>query len=229
MSPARCARRVCAGICPWPTTPRTPPARPPRHTGPGDAAADFHDDSGEPPSETSAPAPGPERSARLGAASRVLATFSGRLLLITGAVVVLGYVLGLLWSSVLLPVVLGLLFATVMWPLAKLLRRASFPPALAALDLGRALPRRVRRHRRGHRPAGGLAGRGAGPRSELGSAERAGLAVRATVRAGVEQIGQYVDDAIDRLQASAGDIATYALTGASAVGSGLVTSCWRWC
>ena len=39
---------------------------------------------------------------------------------------------------------------------------------------------------------------------------------------GSEQIGQYVDDAINRLQASAGDIANYALTGASAVGSGLV-------
>ena len=53
----------------------------------------------------------------------MLATFAGRLLLITGAVVVLGYVLGRLWSAVLLPVVLGLLFATVMWPLARVLRR----------------------------------------------------------------------------------------------------------
>ncbi len=190
-----------------------------------DPHEDPHDDPHDPggsPSRTSAPAPGPDRSARLSAATRVLATFSWRLLLITGAVVVLGYVLGMLWSSVLLPVVLGLLFATVMWPLARVLRRAMFPPALAALTavvlyLAAFL---------------GIVAAIAPPVisqiEELALGVSSGLQSVQDWLAGPpfnlaeEQIGDYVAEAINRLQASAGDIATYALTGASAVGSGLV-------
>ncbi len=198
-------------------------ARPGRRTGATVAApADFHHDSGEPPSDTDAPAPGPERSARLAAASRVVATFAWRLLLITGAVVVLGYVLGVLWSSVLLPVVLGLLLSTVMWPLAKLLRRAKFPPALAALAsvvlfLGAFV---------------GIIAAIAPPVvaqvTDLADGVNSGLQSVEDWLAGPpfdlgqEQIGQYVGQAIDRLQASAGDIATLALTGISTIGTGLV-------
>jgi len=184
--------------------------------------ADFHDDSGEPPSETGAPAPGPERSARLSAATRVLATFSWRLLLITGAVVVIGYVLGVLWSSVLLPVVLGLLFATVMWPLAKVLRRAKFPPALAALTsvllflaafigiIAAIAPPVVAQ-------VNDLAD---GVSSGLQSVQD--WLTGPPFNLGTEEIGAYVDQAINSLQASAGSVAEYALTGVGAVGTGLV-------
>jgi predicted PurR-regulated permease PerM len=184
--------------------------------------ADFHDDSGEPPSETSAPVPGPERAARLSAATQVLATFSWRLLLVTGAVVVIGYVLGVLWAPVLLPVVLGLLFSTVMWPLTKLLRRGKFPPALAALTtVVLFLAAFV-----------GIIAAIAPPVvsqvNDLATGVSSGLqSVQDWLSGppfdlGQEQIGEYVDDAINRLQSSAGDIANFALTGASAVGTGLV-------
>ena len=145
--------------------------------------------------------------------------FSWRLLLITGAVVVLGYVLGKLWASILLPVVLGLLFATVLWPLTRLLRRATVPPGAGRRSpCCRALPRRVRRassprsRRRWSRQIEELAdGR------ELGSAERAGLAGRPAVqpRRGADRRSTSTT-AIDRCRPARGDIASYALTGASA-------------
>lgn len=185
--------------------------------------AGVHDESGDPPSQTSAPVPGPDRSARLGAASRVLATLSWRLLLITGALVVLGYVLGLLWSSVLLPVVLGLLLSTVMWPLTRLLRHAKAPPALAAIVavlvfLGAFVA-----------IIAAIAPPVVSQVNELASGVSSGLEsvqdwlAGPPLDLGEEQIGEYVGQAIDQLQSSAGDIANFALTGASAIGSGLVT------
>ncbi|MEI4274122.1 AI-2E family transporter [Klenkia sp. LSe6-5] len=189
-----------------------------------DQRADVDDRSGEPSLRSGAPAPTPERSARLSAATRVLATFSWRLLLITAAVVVIGYVLGKLWSSVLLPVVLGLLFSTVTWPLAKLLRRLHFPPAAAALTsvvlflaafvgiMVAIAPPVVSQ----------VEDLAAGVSSGLQSVQN--WLSGPPFNLGEEQIGQYVDQAIDQLQASAGDIATYALTGASAIGTGLVNT-----
>jgi predicted PurR-regulated permease PerM len=185
--------------------------------------ADFHDESGEPPSQTAAPAPGPDRGPRLSAATRVLATFSWRLLLITGAVVVIGYVLGVLWSSVLLPVVLGLLFSTVMWPLARVLRgRLRFPPALAAITTVVLFLAAV---------VGifaAIAPSVVAQVDELSGGVSDGLeSVQDWLSGppfnlGTEQIGTYVDQAIDQLQSSAGDIANLALTGAGAIGTGLV-------
>ncbi|KQS71572.1 permease [Modestobacter sp. Leaf380] len=151
-----------------------------------------------------------------------MATFSWRLLLITGAVVVVGYVLGVLWAPVLLPVVLGLLFSTVMWPLAKLLRRAKFPPALAALTtVVLFLAAFV-----------GIIAAIAPPVvsqvNELADGVSSGLqSVQDWLSGppfdlGEEQIGSYVDQAINQLQSSAGDIANFALTGASAIGTGVV-------
>ncbi|MCO7218966.1 AI-2E family transporter [Klenkia sp. PcliD-1-E] len=206
-----------------PGRPRDEPRTEARTEAPAtDGEANFHDDSGEPPSHSGAPVPGPQRSARLAAATRVLATFSARLLLIAAAVVVLGYVLGVLWSSVLLPVVLGLLFATVTWPLAKLLRHWRFPPAAAALSsVVLFLAAFV-----------GIMAAIAPP--VVSQVEDLALGVSSGLQSvqewlagppfnlGQEQIGEYVGDAINRLQASAGDIATYALTGASAIGTGLV-------
>ena len=184
--------------------------------------ADFHDDSGEPPSETSAPVPGPDRGPRLSTATRVLATFSWRLLLITGALVVIGYVLGVLWSSVLLPVVLGLLFSTVMWPLARTLRRAKFPPALASIITVVLFLAAV---------VGifaAIAPSVVAQVDELSGGVTDGLeSVQDWLSGppfnlGSEQIGAYVDQAINQLQSSAGDIANLALTGAGAIGTGLV-------
>ncbi|MGY1839481.1 MULTISPECIES: AI-2E family transporter [unclassified Modestobacter] len=91
--------------------------------------APTHDDTMVP---TRSPAPGPERARRFQAAARVLAIGSGELVLVVLGLIVIGYVLGKLWV-VLLPVVLGLLFTTVLWPLARFLRKHSWPPALAAL------------------------------------------------------------------------------------------------
>ncbi|MQA33217.1 AI-2E family transporter [Modestobacter roseus] len=88
-----------------------------------------HDDAMVP---TRSPAPSPERSRRFQAAARVLAIGSGELVLVVLALIIIGYVLGKLWV-VLLPVVLALLFTTVLWPLARFLRKHSWPPALAAL------------------------------------------------------------------------------------------------
>jgi len=184
--------------------------------------ADFHHESGRDAAVTSAPAPSADRGPRLAAASRLLATFSWRLLLVTGALVVIGYVLGLLWSSVLLPVVLGLLFSTVMWPLARLLRRFRFPPALAAITtvvlflaavvgifaaIAPSVVQQVDDLSSG--VSDGLESVQdwlSGPPFNLGS----------------EQIGTYVDQAINQLQSSAGDIAGLALTGAGAIGTGIV-------
>ena len=80
---------------------------------------------------TRAPVPGPDRTRKMQAATRSVAIASAQLILITVAVVILGYVFGMLWV-VLLPVTLGLLFTTVMWPATRFLRNHSWPPALAA-------------------------------------------------------------------------------------------------
>ena len=109
-----------------PSPPRPPQRRRQRrHPGP-DRGRRGH------PVATRAPAPGPERTQRLHAATRRVAIASAELILITVALVILGYVFGKLWV-VLLPVVLGLLFSTVMWPLTRFLRNHAWPPALAAV------------------------------------------------------------------------------------------------
>lgn len=71
------------------------------------------------------------RSDGIGAGIAWLATWSLRLLLVVAGLVVLGEVIGRLWSIV-LPALLALLVTTVLWPLTALLRRV-VPPALAAL------------------------------------------------------------------------------------------------
>ncbi len=171
---------------------------------------------------TSAPAPSADRGPKLAAASRVVATFSWRLLLVTGAVVVIGYVLGLLWSSVLLPVVLGLLFSTVMWPLARLLRRLRFPPALAAIVTVVLFVAAV------VGVFAAIAPSVVQQVDDLSSGVSSGLeSVQDWLSGppfnlGSEEIGTYVDQAINQLQSSAGDIAGLALTGAGAIGTGIV-------
>jgi predicted PurR-regulated permease PerM len=170
---------------------------------------------------TAAPAPSDQRGPRLFRATRTLAIASAQLLLISAAVVVIGWVLGKLWV-ILLPIVLGLLFATVLWPPTRFLRKHRWPPALAAAVVLLGFLAVI----------GGLiawiapeVGSQAG---ELADSATAALEdVQAWLQGppfnlGQDQIGQAIDSAINSAQANAQDIAGYALTGASAVGNGLI-------
>ncbi|WP_448639005.1 AI-2E family transporter [Geodermatophilus sp. URMC 63] len=170
---------------------------------------------------TVAPAPTWQRGERAGSAVRSLAIASAQLLLISAALVVVGWVLGKLWV-VLLPVILGLLFATVLWPPTRFLRRHGWPPALAAavvllvfLGLIAAL-------------IAVIAPQVADQVTELADQAADGLEQVQQWLQGPpfnideEQIGQYVDQAINSVQANASNIAGYAASGASAVGNGLV-------
>jgi predicted PurR-regulated permease PerM len=170
---------------------------------------------------TEAPAPAPERGLRVRSATRRIAIVSAELLLIVAAVVVLGYVVGALWG-VLLPVVLGLLISTVLWPPTRFLRRHGWPPALAAVVvLVGALAL-----------FGGLialiAPQVADQAGDLANQTVAALDNVRTwlegppLNIGEDQIGNAVDTVIGRLQDNATDIAGYALTTASSIGSGLL-------
>ncbi|MGY1650578.1 AI-2E family transporter [Geodermatophilus sp. SYSU D01119] len=182
--------------------------------GQGDPRGDDH-------RATAAPTPTWQRGERARAASRTLAIASAQLLLIAAALVVIGWVLGRLWV-VLLPIILGLLFATVLWPPTRFLRRHGWPPALAAavvLLLFLAV-------------IGGIiaiiAPQVADQVTDLADQFASGLQQVQQWLQGPpfdideEQLGQYVDQAINSVQANASNIAGYAATGASAVGNGLI-------
>jgi predicted PurR-regulated permease PerM len=155
------------------------------------------------------------------AASRTLAIASAQFLLIAAAVVVLFYVLGRLWS-ILLPIVLGLLIATVLWPATRFLRNHRWPPALASsvVLLGFLAA------------FGGIIAAIAPSVADQVTA----LADQATAalqdvqewlqgppfNLGEDQIGEAVDSVINSIQGNAQNIAGYALTGATAVGNGLI-------
>ncbi|MBM7808694.1 putative PurR-regulated permease PerM [Geodermatophilus bullaregiensis] len=170
---------------------------------------------------TVAPAPTWQRGERFRAASRALAIGSAQLLLVSAALVVIGWVLGKLWV-ILLPVILGLLFATVLWPPTRFLRRHRWPPALAAAVVLLAFLGLI----------GGLiaviAPQVADQVTELADQAAVGLEQVQQWLQGPpfdideEQIGQVVDQAIDSVQANASNIASYAATGASAIGNGLI-------
>jgi predicted PurR-regulated permease PerM len=170
---------------------------------------------------TAAPAPGGSRSRRLRAATRTLAVSSAQLLLIVAAVVVIGYVLGRLWSIV-LPIVLGLLITTVLWPPARFLRNHRWPAALAAsvvlLGFLAVLAGIV----------AVIAPQVAGQVDELTESVTTGLddvqrwLSGPPFNLGQDAVGNAVDDAINSLQENASSIAGYALTGASVIGNGLL-------
>jgi predicted PurR-regulated permease PerM len=170
---------------------------------------------------TTSPAPTHGRGPRVQAASRTLAIASWRFLLITAAVVVLGYVLGRLWS-ILLPIVLGLLMATVLWPATRFLRNHRWPPALAAstvLVAALALLAGI---------IAAIAPSVADQVTELADAATAALQdvqdwlQGPPLNLGEDQIGEAVDSVINSIQGNAQNIAGYALTGASAVGNSLI-------
>jgi predicted PurR-regulated permease PerM len=170
---------------------------------------------------TTAPAPSVDRGARSRRAARKLAITSAQFLLIIAALVVLGEILGRLWS-ILLPVVLGLLIATVLWPATRFLRTHRWPPALAAstvllafifgfVGLIAAIAPSV-----------------ADQVTELADAATAALQdVQQWLQGppfnlGEDQIGEAVDSVINSIQGNAQNIAGYALTGVSAVGNSLI-------
>ncbi|MDP9407925.1 MAG: AI-2E family transporter [Actinomycetota bacterium] len=138
-----------------------------------------------------------------------------------GGVIVVGYVVGKLWV-ILLPVVLGLLFSTVLWPLTRLLRAHRCPPALAAAVVLLAFlaafigilaviaPPVVRQIQE---LADGVS---------AGLQQLQGWLTGPPFNLGEEQIGRAVDDVINSIQGNAQNIAGYALTGATAIGNGLI-------
>ncbi|WP_246063460.1 AI-2E family transporter [Blastococcus colisei] len=150
-----------------------------------------------------------------------MAIASAELLLMVGGVIVLGYVLGKLWV-VLLPVVLGLLITTVLWPPTRFLRKHGWPPALAAVTVVVGFLAAF----------GGIIALIAPPVvaqvEELGQGVSEGLQqlqgwlTGPPFNLGEEQIGQAVDQAINSIQGNAQNIAQYAVTGAAAIGSGLI-------
>jgi predicted PurR-regulated permease PerM len=155
------------------------------------------------------------------AALRKLAIASAQLLLIAAAVVVIGYVLGKLWS-ILLPIVFGLLFATVLWPATRFLRAHRWPPALAASTVLLVFLAAF----------GGIIAAIA-PAVAAQAVDLADAATAALVdvqnwltgppfNLGEEQIGNAVDSATRSIQGNAQNIAGFALTGATAVGNSLV-------
>jgi predicted PurR-regulated permease PerM len=170
---------------------------------------------------TRAPAPSPDRMARMHLASRRVAIASAELLLIAAGVVVIGYVLGKLWV-ILLPVVLGLLFSTVLWPAVRFLRRHAWPPALAA-----AVALLVFLGLLGGIIAA-IAPEVVGQVEELANQFSGGLQEvqrwlsGPPLNLGEDQIGSAVDSMINRVQENATSIAGYAATTAATIGNVLL-------
>ena len=186
-----------------------------------DPASSKHAADPDDAAATTAPAPSPQRGERMTAATRRLAVAAAQFLLIVAAVVVIGWVLGKLWV-ILLPIVLGLLIATVLWPPTRFLRRMGWPPALAAsvvlLTFIAAFGGII----------AAIAPAVADQVVELADQASAGLQdvqewlSGPPFNLGEDQIGNAVDSAINSIQGNAQNIASYALTGASAVGNSLI-------
>lgn len=163
-----------------------------------------------------------DRGAVIGDGVTWLARWSLRLLLIAVGAGALGWLLGAVWVGV-FPVVLALIVATVLWPPTDWLRRHRVPSALAAVlvlfgsllvffgVLGAITPSLVNQ-------SGELADSASQGLSDLQS--RLG---EAPFNVDSETIDRGVDQATAWIQERGGEIASGALAGASAVGSGVVT------
>jgi predicted PurR-regulated permease PerM len=203
----------------------------PRPGGSTPAGTVFAPTSGSAPADTGsedaaqastrAPAPGPDRTQKLQAATRRVAIASAQLLLISAALVVLGYVLGRLWP-ILLPIVLGLLFSTVLWPATRFLRNHGWAPALAAAVVLLVFLGAI----------GGviavLAPQVVGQVEELAAQFSGGLQEvqqwisGPPLNLGDEQVGSAVDSVINSVQSNAQNIAGYAVTTATTIGNLLI-------
>ncbi|MFT3888808.1 MAG: AI-2E family transporter [Arachnia sp.] len=172
------------------------------------------------------PAPDPDepvdRADVIGAGARSLAAWCGRLLLVAGAVVVLGWVAGKLWSAI-LPVVLALLVTSVLWPLVSWLKRVGVPYSLGAIislvggigivvGLVTAIaPSFVKQW------------------PQLWSQALAGVNQLQAWAAGPplnmrdEQLTQWINQAVAYLQSHSGELLSQALSFGGSIGSGAVT------
>ena len=163
-----------------------------------------------------------ERGAAIGSGLTWLSTWALRLVLITAGAIVLGLLVGKLWS-VLLPVLLGLLLASVLWPPTAWLRRHRVAPALAAALVllgGLVLLGAV---------VGLLAPSVGDQLGDIATQASAGLArvqewvTGPPLNINDAQVGTAVQGITDRLQSSATRLASGVLTTVSAVVNGLVT------
>lgn len=163
-----------------------------------------------------------DRGAIIGDGISWLALWSLRLALVGIGAALVWWVLGALWVGV-FPVILALIVTTVLWPPTAWLRRRGLPGALAAVlvilgslvaffgVLGLIIPSLVSQS------------------SDLADSATQGLAklqdrlAEAPFNVDSKTIDEGVATATTWLQDRSGDIATGALTGASAVGGGLVT------
>lgn len=168
------------------------------------------------------PATTVDRGTVIGEGFTWLARWSWRLLLVSAGAAILWWVLGKLWVGV-FPVLLALIVATVLWPPTRWLRSKGLPAALAAVIvilgalivffgvLGAITPSLISQ-------SGDLADSASKGLSEL--QQRA-------AKPPFNLDNQTIDDAVNTartwLQDRGGQIATGALAGASAVGSGAVT------
>jgi predicted PurR-regulated permease PerM len=174
-----------------------------------------------PPAAPARVTPPPDRGAVIGGGLTWLATWSWRILLIAFGAILLGLVVGALWSIV-LPVLLGVILATVLRPPVRWLVEHRFPPALAALlVLVAALV-----------VLGGIitliAPQVAGQSDEIGAGVTGGLGQiqqwvsGPPLNLGEGQIGAVLDSITRQLQSSASTIAGTVLTGVSAFANGLL-------
>ncbi|WP_435198734.1 AI-2E family transporter [Janibacter sp. GS2] len=163
-----------------------------------------------------------DRGAVIGHGISWLARWSLRMLLIAAGAALLWWVLGALWVGV-FPVVLALIVATVLWPPTAWLRRHRVPPSLASVlvligslvvffgVLGAIAPSLVSQ-------SGDLA-----DSATQGLSDLQDRLAEPPFNVDSTSIDDGVKTATTWLQDRSGDIATGALSGASAVGSGLVT------
>jgi putative heme transporter len=163
-----------------------------------------------------------DRGVVIGRGLTALARWSWRLVLMAAGAVVVWWVLGKLWVGV-FPVLLALIVATVLWPPTRWLRAKGVPSALAAAlvivgsllvffgVLGAIAPSLVSQ-------SGDLADQAA---KGLGDLQE--LAAKPPFNVDSATIDDAVGKATTWLQERSGQIASGALAGASAVGSGLVT------
>lgn len=163
-----------------------------------------------------------DRGAIIGDGVAWLAQWSLRLILVAAGAALLWWILGALWVGV-FPVILALIVATVLWPPTAWLRRHRLPGALAAVVmilgslvaffgvLGAITPSLVSQ-------SGDLA-----DSASEGLTKLQDRLAEAPFNIDSSTIDEGVGTATTWLQDRSGDIASGALTGASAVGSGLVT------
>ncbi|WP_413760298.1 AI-2E family transporter [Streptomyces sp. MMBL 11-3] len=162
-------------------------------------------------------------SARSRAALRVSARISVELLLVLVMTAVVLWLLGQMWSVV-WPLVLGLLLTTLTWPPTRFLRRRGWRPAPAAslvtvlfLVVAAAVVALIAV------PVASQSG-------DLSDGVVAGLhkvrdwAAGPPLNVGEDQISSALDNAVERIQKSAGSITTTVVTGVNTVVNGLVTA-----